>query len=58
LYKSFILLDDKCVSQDRTIGLQSDTIQALEKRLELAENNRWRTFIKWWKGLWKRLKLK
>jgi hypothetical protein len=58
LYKSFVLLDDKCVSQDRTIGLQSDTIQALEKRLELAENNRWRTFIKWWKGLWKRLKLK
>jgi hypothetical protein len=36
-------------------GYDIDTLQkeklALEKRLELAENNRWRTFIKWWKEL-------
>lgn len=50
--KAFDLLEQKCINQSKIIGIQSDTITALEKRLEQAEQTRWRTFTKWWKELW------
>jgi coenzyme F420-reducing hydrogenase alpha subunit len=53
--KALELLDEMYGLRLIRLEAQSKRIQALQKRLELAENNRWRTFIKWWKELWKKL---
>jgi hypothetical protein len=41
-------------SQREAIKDQYDEIKVLKKRLELKENGRWRTFIKWLNNLWER----
>jgi hypothetical protein len=50
--KALELLDEMYGLRLIRLEAQSKRIQALEKRLKLKENNRWRTFIKWWKELW------
>jgi hypothetical protein len=51
--EAYALAFNQNTTNVETINDQALKIQALEKRLELAENNRWRTFIKWWNNLWK-----